>query len=242
MSRILKWIGGGIGFISGGPLGALLGYALGALADRLAEEGLPEADETGPQVSDFSAALLVLTAAVMKADGAPKKSELDYVKRFMIQNFGAEKAKRQVLLLREIMKKDFSLRQVCIQIRQGIDHPSRLQMLHYLFGISRADGHVSDQEISVIQLIANYLGISQKDFDSLLAMFKTDSKESPYLVLEVENTASVEEIKKAYRKMAVKHHPDKVAHLGEEVQKQAKEKFQRVQDAYEALRKEKGFK
>ena len=119
-------------------------------------------------------------------------------------------------------------------------HSERLQIIHYLFGISKADGHVHESELQTIHTIANYLGVSSADFNSLKAMYFRDTN-SDYLILEITSSASDDEVKKAYRKMAVKFHPDKVAALGEEVQKAANEKFQKVQSAYENIKKQRGF-
>ena len=117
---------------------------------------------------------------------------------------------------------------------------ARLQLLHYLFGISKADGHVSKQETDMIEDIASYMGLSDADFHSIRAMYFRDTN-SDYEILEITKQATDEEVKKAYRKMAVKYHPDKVSSLGEEVQKAAKEKFQKVQQAYENIKKERGI-
>jgi DnaJ like chaperone protein len=62
-----------------------------------------------------------------------------------------------------------------------------------------------------------------------------------YKILEVTPDASDSEVKKAYRKMAMKYHPDKVSHLGQDVKKQAEEKFRKVQEAYENIKKARGF-
>jgi DnaJ like chaperone protein len=121
-----------------------------------------------------------------------------------------------------------------------MDHPSRLQLLHFLFGIAKADGMVTDNEVKVIQTLANYLAISSRDFESIKAMFYSSS-DAAYKILEIDKNASVEDIKKAYRKMAKKYHPDKVAHLGEEHQKGAEDKFKQVQKAYDSIQKERGF-
>ena len=119
-------------------------------------------------------------------------------------------------------------------------HSERLQIIHYLFGISKADGHVDELELNTIATIANYLNVSSADFNSLKAMYFKDIN-SDYKILEIEANAGDEDVKKAYRKMAVKFHPDKVAALGEEVQKAAKEKFQKVQQAYENIKKQRGL-
>jgi DnaJ like chaperone protein len=68
-----------------------------------------------------------------------------------------------------------------------------------------------------------------------------DNVEAAYKVLEISSSATNEEIKKAYRKMAVRFHPDKVSHLGPEFQKSANEKFARVNEAYNKIKKERGM-
>ncbi|MFZ5554441.1 MAG: TerB family tellurite resistance protein [Bacteroidota bacterium] len=246
MAKYGKWIGGGLGWILGGgsPIGAILGFAVGSMFDASAinvQKGVNREyyrHHTGP--GDFAASLLVLTAVVMKADGKIMRSELDYVKNFFQRQFGPQIAAQQIHALQQILKQDIPVKKVCDEIRYYMEHPLRLQLIHFLFGIAAADGKVDRTEVQVIAEIANYLGISEKDFESLKAMFYKDTG-SAYKILEIEKDASDEEVKKAYRKMAVKYHPDKVSSLGEEYQKSAKEKFQKVQEAYEAIKKERGM-
>ena len=71
-------------------------------------------------------------------------------------------------------------------------------------------------------------------------MYYKDS-DSAYAVLEISPDATDEEVKSAYRRMAMKNHPDKVATLGPEVQKAAEEKFRKVQEAYETIKKQRGM-
>jgi len=244
-----KWIGGGLGWAFGGPLGALFGFAVGSMFDGV-ETAPSTRSYTDPHYQtgyrhqtthdDFVMSLLALSAAIMKADGSAKKSELDYIKNFFTRQFGAAKTSEAMVLLRDLLKKEIPLRQVTAQIRYNMEHALRLQLLHYLFGIAKADGHVDQREVDLIHTISGYMGISQKDYQSILGMFYKDVSNA-YSVLEITKTASDDEVKKAYRKMAVKYHPDKVIHLGEEFRLAAKEKFIKVKDAYELIKKERGM-
>ena len=241
MSRYGRLIGAGLGFAFGGPIGAILGLALGYAFDKKGNAEGHFNQGTNSQLGDFEVSLLILSAAVMNADGKVLKSELDYVKQFLKNQFGADHAKEMLPILREILKQDISVRQVGLQIRSNMPHAQRLQLIHYLFGIATSDGEMDTSEQKILATIAHYLGLSQKDFHSIAAMFKRQNVSTAYEILEIDSSATDAEVKKAYRKMAVKYHPDKVAQLGEEVKKAAKEKFQKVQEAYEQIKKQRGL-
>ncbi len=251
----MKWIGGALGWALGGPIGGIIGFVFGSVFESVSTDislenesgaGGNRSSSTGrssrPQTGsgDFGISLLVLSAAVMKADNRLLRSELDYVKDFFTRQFGSEKAAQYILIFRETLKQDYNLMEVCRQIRFSMDSASRLQLLHYLFGLAQSDGKIDPTETETIRQIASYMGISAADFESIKAMFVKNAS-SAYKILEISEDASDEEVKKAYRKMAVKYHPDKVSHLGEEVQQEAKKKFQEVNAAYEAIKKERGI-
>jgi DnaJ like chaperone protein len=193
------------------------------------------------QSGDFASALLVLSAAVMKADNRLLKSELDFIREFYTKQFGSAAAAQHIGVLKELLQKDIPVREVCEQIRYYMEHPMRLQLLYYLFGIAKADGNVDKNELQIIETIAQYLGLTAKDYESLKAMHYKDT-ESAFKILEIESSVTDEEVKKAYRKMAMKYHPDKVRGLGEQHEKAANEKFIKVQEAYEQIKKERNFK
>lgn len=255
---VSKWIGASLGWSFGGPIGAIIGLALGSFIDGLAgnkSNPLLGERQTGrkqkynrtrprqkpqTQSGDFEVSLLVLSSIIIKADNHQDQRELDFVRQQFTTMYGKERANHAFKLFKSISKQQISTRQVCTQIRQMMDHPSRLQLLHFLFGIAKADTHVTETEIRQIYTISGYLGISSKDFESIKAMFY-NTKENAYKILEISKSATVNEIKAAYRKMAKKYHPDKVIHLGKEHQKGAEEKFRQVQEAYELLQKDRGF-
>jgi len=168
------------------------------------------------------------------------RSELDYVKGFIRSNFRENAVPQALKVLQDLLQKNIHLPQVCAQIKLYMDMPQRLQLLHYLVGIAQADGHVSSQELETLKNIALYLGISQRESESVFAMFG-DKLEDAYKVLEISPEATDEEVKKAYKKMALKHHPDRVESLGADVKKAAEEKFKAISVAYETIKKERGF-
>jgi DnaJ like chaperone protein len=243
MAKYGKWIGGGLGWALGGPIGAVLGFVFGSMFDSMQSgefEYRPNETQTRTQPGDFSVALLILSAAVMKADGRVLRSELDYVKRFFLQNFGEAETRRKMLMLREILRQDIDLAGIGAQINHHMSYAEKLQLIHFLYGISSADGREHPAEIDTVKHIASLVGVAQADFQSIRSMFVKDTGYA-YRILEISPDGSDEEIKKAYRKMALKYHPDKVSHLGEEVQNAAKEKFQELNAAYNVIKKQRGM-
>ncbi|MFA9390479.1 MAG: TerB family tellurite resistance protein [Prolixibacteraceae bacterium] len=249
MAKFGKWIGAGLGFVSGaGPIGAIIGFVIGSAFDagsgpkspsafnRAHPYGKPGVKNTGNTTGAYAMSLLVLVAAVMKADGKTLKSELNYVKEFLVKNFGLESANEALVILKDLLNQEIPVVDVCHQISRNMDYSARLQLMHFMFGIANADGEIHASELKLIALMGVNLGISSADYDSIKSMFIKNT-DSAYKILEIEQTATDEEVKKAYRSMAMKYHPDKVSYLGVEFQDAAKEKFQKVNEAYEDIKK-----
>jgi len=187
--------------------------------------------------------LLILSSLVIKSDGKIIKEELEYVKNFFTNTFGVNKANQYFKIFNNLNKQSLSsqLRPICIQLNKYINHSSRLQIIHFLFGVSASDNEIHISEKILIEKIATYLNISKYDFESIQSMFVDNRSdnilEKYYKILGVNNSASIDEVKKAYRKMAMKYHPDKLQGVSSDIIKLAEEKFQLVQDAYENIMK-----
>jgi len=234
---VFKWLGGILGFTFGGGIfGGIIGYAIGSLLEKKVKTEY----RGGEQQGDFIMGLLILTAAVMKADGKVMKSELNFVKDFLAKNFGANNLQNRIDILRQLLDKNIDVYQTCEKIRISFPYATKLQLLHYLFGIAVADNDCTKAEKDLIERIANLIGLSQADYKSIEAMYFRVT-DSAYVILQVERNATDEEVKRAYKRMCIKYHPDKVAHLGEEAQKAANEKFQEINNAYEQIKKERNL-
>lgn len=264
-SRILfKYIGALAGFFIFGRsiFGAVLGFFIGSAIDnyqrikvqfqgqpgggggysRQSAEDIFQFYQQRSTSYDIPTMIMALSAVVMKADGKVLKSELNYVKSFFSQQFGPQFSSTHLQTLKRFLDSgNIPLQQICNDIRTRMQPEVRVQLVHYMFGIAKADGDVSPAEVSTIENIARLLGVSTPDFESVKNMFYRNVN-SDYKILEIEETATDDEVKKAYRKMAIKFHPDKVSQMGEEYQKGAKEKFQKIQEAYEAIKKRRGIK
>ena len=238
-----KWIAGALGWAMFGPLGAILGYYITSRLEKLADAAASYSEDQSwnqGQRNSFLVSLLVLSAAVIKADGKTTSQEISTLRNFFAVNFGAEAADEAESIVRDLLQKDYNLYEVCTQIRSCMDYSQRLQLYHYLVSLGACDG-LLQCEIDVLEVIATYIGLSKTEVDSIFAHYRPASNDSNYKILEITPDATNEEVKKAYRKMAIKYHPDKVATLGADVQKAAEEKFKAISQAYEAICRERGI-
>lgn len=244
MGNFAKWIGAGVGFWAlGGPVGALIGFAVGSLFDGANNTNTSKNIRTSNTAEgDFKMSLLILMACIMKADGRVDKSELAVVKKFLVANFGEQGALDALAILKKLLEQNINETEVATQIGQNMNYSSKLELLHLLFNIAYADGEIVASELNTIQRIATIFRIDRLDFESIKAPYmKQKDVNWAYKSLEIEPNASDDDIKKAYRRMAMKYHPDKVNNLGEDVKKSATEKFRSINEAYESLKKQRGI-
>ena len=244
MKAIYQIFGGALGWTLGGPLGGVLGAVLGNLAhDLVTEEEAPRRISTKKtREADFHMSVLVLAAVVIKADGHVDSRELEFVRRGFVKMFGKQRANESFRLFKDVVQQKINTRQVSDQVRRHTTHAMRLQIVHFLLQIAVSDGSINANEERIIRRIAAYLYVRKPDFESLMAMFV--SRKDPnahYTILEINKSATDQEVKAAYRKMAKKYHPDKLTGLGEDVRKAAREKFLKVQEAYDAICRERGI-
>ena len=270
-----KWIGGFLGWVAWGPIGALIGYLLGKAVDTYIDGShqLPGGDGwerqqeqgsyrrqtgQGPYTQDrstqsrqgrytadeqrnsFFVSLLVLSSAVIKADGRTHPAELRTVREFIRTNFGEQAAAQAEQILQRLDSQQVNIYSVGGQIAANMNYSQRLQLFQYLVSIATSDGDFSASEKSVLEAIASAIRLTSTDAASIIAMYYKET-DSAYTVLEISPSATDDEVRSAYRRMAMKYHPDRVATLGPEVQKAAEEKFKKIQEAYAAIKKQRGI-
>jgi len=213
---------------------------------------------------DYIKELLALVSVILTKDKKLLQSELNFVKRFLKHNFSEEEAKTYLLIFRDYNKKNFSIEKICSRLNLELNQSSKRQVLHLVIGAAVADRELTKAELADLYLIGRYLNISAQAVDALLSLHHftfegqtrsnysrssrsaqprySSSLKNAYQILELTESASEAEIKKAYRKLVVIYHPDKVSQMGESFQKSAKEKFQKVQDAYEQIKTARNMK
>ena len=212
--------------------GALIGFFIGSFLS-------PKVKKISSK--DFEINLLALASLVIKADGKVTQNELDFVRRYFISAYGKNRANEVFKIFNQNVKnKGISVSKISRLFNLALNYESRLQVIHFLFGIAKADGNISELEIKKLLEFSNLFKLSYADFLSIKAMFVQES-DNAYKILEVDKTATNDEIKKSYRDLAKKHHPDKVQHLGDAYVKAAQDKFQQIQKAYQNIKNERGF-
>lgn len=243
---MFKWILALAGYMFFRFPGAILGFILGTLIDNWNRSSggfktvfSGEGESVSP--GDFELNLLSLASLVIKADGKVSQTELDYVRAYFVQAYGKERANATFRTFNEVIKnREVSGQRIGLYLQQRTRYEVRLQILHFLFSIAKADGLVSQAELNALHEISGYLNLMKRDFESIKAMF-FKSADNAYKILEIEKTATDAEVKKAFRSMAKKYHPDKLQHMDEAYRKGAQEKFTKVQEAYEHIQKERGL-
>ncbi|WP_314962264.1 DnaJ domain-containing protein [Prevotella pallens] len=204
--------------------------------------------------NSFLFSMLVLSSYIIKADGKIMHSEMNCVRNFLRNNFG-EQAVQQgediLLKLFEMQKQQGAttfketIRKSCVEISFHMNIGQRLQLLDYLIIIAKVDGNVSPEEVYALKEVATYLGLSAQDVDSMLNMEASSNQQigldEAYKILGISPNATNDEVKAAYRKMALKHHPDRVSTLGDDVREAAEKKFQEINNAKERIYKARGL-
>jgi len=246
---MIKWLGAVLGFAFGRLYGAFAGYLIGSLIDNLmgnksngsSARTIFNQQSQSVTPGDFELNLLSLCSIVIKADGTVSQRELDFVRQYFVQAYGKERANATFRTFNDVIKnREVNAQRICNYLVQRTRPEVRLQIIHFLFSIAQADGHVSAPEVNQISEIAGYLRLGRSEFESIKAMFFKNA-ESAYTILELDKNATDAEVKKAYREMAKKYHPDKLQHMDEAYRNGAQEKFRKVQEAYEIIQKERGM-
>jgi len=203
--------------------------------------------------------ILYLAAYMVKSDGKIEASELYIIEKDLSQDYAPPFVKKYMEYVKKSMDKELSIKRICSVIVHEFDISSKIQLMNFLISIVVVDGWMTKKEMMALRQIAIAIRLPIKSFRSILAIhvYRLEGEQKKYKrvkrtsgisvggayqILEISESASDKEVKKAYRRLAVLHHPDKVIHLGEEFQKAAKKIFQKVADAYEIIKKKRGFK
>ncbi len=250
------WIGGFLGWITLGPLGALIGGLIGSMLgsdeDSSSSSRLFSGEEghtAEGNRNSFLMSMLILTSYIIKADGRIMHSEMELARQWLRANFGEVAVQQGDQILKRLFEASKqqgdgqyrkNIQDACLQISMNMEYSQRLQLLNFLVMIAQADGYVDASEVKALKEVAAWLQMPEEEIDTMLNLEKNDL-ESAYKVLGVTPDASDDDLRRAYRRLALEHHPDRVASLGDDVRKAAEKKFQEINAAKERIWKARGL-
>jgi len=241
------------GVIFGVLLGLFICYIFGTVTKKWESEGNSGyLKKINNKVLEATTKLSML---VMKADESITNSELYTFRDYMLNNFGTDAAADAIELMKYLQYQKISSTKATSVINAKLNYSEKMQILQFLFQLAASDGELLASESAILGQIAEELQILQTDFIYLKNAYnymynsrysrqnkssyvrKTDPMERDYAVLGVKNSDSNEEIKVAYRRLAIANHPDKVLHLGETAHKEAEKRFSKINEAYNRIKK-----
>lgn len=236
MARYEKWLGAGIGWMAGGPLGSMLGYAAGSTL----QSSTRKYEKTG-NTSEFETNLIVLAAAVIKADGRTTDDEIQFVRHFFTEHFSPDHIDEKMNILDHCLQRNYDTRKACDDIRISSSPSTRTQVVNFLFDLAFADKALDKAESDLIFVLAGWLNVNDVEFKKIKHSFSSAGGHTKYELLGVKHNANYEEIKASYRKLVLEYHPDRNTHLSPAEQSALADKFRRIQDAFEKIKEERSF-
>ncbi len=216
---------------------------LGSISKMISEEEeLSGKQKKSPQQKghdeEIQNSILVLAAEVIRRDRNYTSATEKFIRDFLTRQFGANGLARRMKAIDGHLDTGTEpfVRIACKELKMLTTHDSRLNIVHFLFGVAAADDFVNAKETRCINRIAGYLGVNDKDFKEIRHTFLQDN--NPYKILGIEEEATTEQVRIAYRKMVLKFHPDKrETNVTEE---EASLKFREIQRAFETIKKQRG--
>ncbi|CAG37666.1 TerB family tellurite resistance protein [Desulfotalea psychrophila] len=187
---------------------------------------------------------------IAKIDGVLTKEEVLTIQRFFQDSLRYNQTQMRWVkeLIKEASSSNNSLESLLQEFKTSFAYEPRLILLELVYQVMYSNSHVPDNELQIARNIAKYLDISDYDQRTMEAKYRYQSQhptgggggnqEAQFrTVLGVDAGAEFETIRKAYRKLSMQYHPDKVAHLGEEFKKVAEEKMKEINAAYDYFKK-----
>ncbi len=246
-----KIVGGAIGFAMGGPLGAVAGAIFGHAYDKGSEleyrAQRPRLSESEEAQMTFFVAVFSMLAKLVRADGHITKEEIDSIEKIMAHDLNLDFQSRQVAvnIFNTALHSPQSFQDYASQFYSRFHFKPQLLefMLELLFKVSTVHGNLKKSEEDLLISAAKIFRFSDQRYTHIKSRYVRTVDQS-YAVLGCSPDDSDDRIKSSYRKLVREFHPDAIAAKGlpEEFTAFAEEKFRKIQEAYENIKKERGIR
>ncbi len=240
------WVGAGLGFLRGGPLGAIVGGAIEHFASKkwakVFNKNLPGL-KNRPM---FVFSLVALLSRIAKSKGGVTSLESNIIFRFLEKNLGVKEDGSQQIstIIRETQRVNPAIEPLVTQYRQASGNLYLILLLGLAYQVAlvgTSETRLNEDLQKDLKTLSDALGVSYDDHNRIRDKYGLFLLKTPYSVLGLTSSASDTEIRKAYRQLAREYHPDTVSHLGADLAEQAHVKFLEIQSAYRELEKKRGL-
>lgn len=235
----------------GGFIGFIIGYIIEeALSGNLEVNKKNVFQEQEIEYTAYQTYLMALISEVVKADGYINKEEVYYIKSYLLNQFGSVYSNLMLKTLKLNVDKNFDVAKVTSKLKELIDQEQKRNLVQFLYGITIQNGGISTNEKILLENIAKTIGLSQSEYENIVSGSKQNNKNTstssrsntfgynPYKILNIDESATDLEVKKAYRQLVLKYHPDK-SDANDEI---ANEKFNQISEAYHIIKKRRNIK
>ena len=196
--------------------------------------------------------LVHILVKIAQLDDHVSKDEVQTIQRFFQYNLHYNQTKMAWVknLIKEATESTETLEAMLDEFKRTFAYEPRLILLELIYQIVYTKDPVPQNELEKARQIGVFLDISQYDLRTIEAKYTyhrqrqaTEARQNDvqfYAVLGLEPGADMETIKKSYRQLSMKYHPDKVSHLGDEFKKVAEEKMKEINAAYDFFKRKFG--
>ncbi|MEE8424077.1 MAG: DnaJ domain-containing protein [Thermodesulfobacteriota bacterium] len=240
----MSWLfGASMGWFVGGPVGAVVGGAIQHVFSSAKMKQIGQSDAAAKPEMIFISNLVAIMTKICMADGHISTEERRVIHKFFESSLGysGENLKFIDAMIDETDRQNPDLKQIVFAFDRFANHEQRLILLDLAYNIAAVDHTITEGEQNAINDIVAGLNISQAEHERIRGRHTVVKVGKNYAILGVDRSASNEEIKKAYRQLAMQYHPDKVSHLGQELIDFSNKKFQEINNSYQTIKKERGL-
>lgn len=234
----MSWLwGAGLGFLRGGPLGALVGGAVGHFITKKVRK---KVRKSLPGIRDediFITSTVVILTRLATIEGDISSRQVEIIYRFFVRNLGYDTKDLASInyIIRETLRVNPDIRPVSEKFLEASPAAYRSLLMALGYQLLLTEKRLTEETQKALNELARCLKLGFEEHQKIREQFSLEKMKTPYTVLGVEEGASPESIRKAYRQRMAEHHPDRVAHMGEDQVEASHLRFLEIQAAYQEI-------